>query len=207
MGLFEKVYCNVCGQRIKGSYKAIKDLKRGRLAYNLCLSCNDKFEAITHGKSEYPLIPEKMRQIITSGVNIDGSVESRMRCNVCGEIFCYSDDDLARNRALQQDAAKARNSALWEALGGTNLAANQYTSRADSYEAQIIDYSKCPKCHSSNLTALSKEEFESCKNNSAGNNNSSPSAADEIKKFKDLLDAGIITQEEFDTKKKQLLGL
>ena len=34
-----------------------------------------------------------------------------------------------------------------------------------------------------------------------------PSAADEIKKFKELLDLGIITQEEFDAKKKQLLGL
>ena len=33
------------------------------------------------------------------------------------------------------------------------------------------------------------------------------SNADELKKFKDLLDAGIITQEEFDAKKKQLLGL
>ena len=33
------------------------------------------------------------------------------------------------------------------------------------------------------------------------------SAADELKKFKDLLDAGIITQEEFDAKKKELLGL
>lgn len=33
------------------------------------------------------------------------------------------------------------------------------------------------------------------------------SAADEIKKFKGLLDIGAITQEEFDAKKKQLLGL
>lgn len=31
--------------------------------------------------------------------------------------------------------------------------------------------------------------------------------ADEIMKFKQLLDAGAITQEEFDAKKKQLLGL
>ena len=29
----------------------------------------------------------------------------------------------------------------------------------------------------------------------------------ELKKFKELLDMGIITQEEFDAKKKQLLGL
>lgn len=34
-----------------------------------------------------------------------------------------------------------------------------------------------------------------------------PSNADELIKFKELLDSGIITQEEFDAKKKQLLGL
>lgn len=33
------------------------------------------------------------------------------------------------------------------------------------------------------------------------------SAADEIKKYKELLDIGAITQEEFEQKKKQLLGL
>ncbi len=33
------------------------------------------------------------------------------------------------------------------------------------------------------------------------------SQADELKKYKDLLDSGVITQEEFDAKKKQLLGL
>lgn len=43
------------------------------------------------------------------------------------------------------------------------------------------------------------------------NNNSTEtipnvSVADEIKKFKDLLDMGAITQEEFDKKKTELLG-
>lgn len=33
------------------------------------------------------------------------------------------------------------------------------------------------------------------------------SNADELKKYKDLLDTGVITQEEFDAKKKQILGL
>lgn len=36
---------------------------------------------------------------------------------------------------------------------------------------------------------------------------SSVSGADEIKKYKDLMDNGVITQEEFEAKKKQLLGL
>ena len=33
------------------------------------------------------------------------------------------------------------------------------------------------------------------------------SPADELKKYKELLDAGVLSQEEFDAKKKQLLGL
>lgn len=33
------------------------------------------------------------------------------------------------------------------------------------------------------------------------------SGADELKKYKELLDGGVISQEEFDAKKKQLLGL
>lgn len=31
--------------------------------------------------------------------------------------------------------------------------------------------------------------------------------AEELKNYKELLDSGVITQEEFDAKKKQLLGL
>lgn len=33
------------------------------------------------------------------------------------------------------------------------------------------------------------------------------STTDELKKYKELLDSGVITQEEFDAKKKQLMGL
>lgn len=37
--------------------------------------------------------------------------------------------------------------------------------------------------------------------------NTPASAADEIIKYKSLLDAGVLTQDEFDVKKKELLGL
>lgn len=40
-----------------------------------------------------------------------------------------------------------------------------------------------------------------------GNVTVQQSSAEELKKFKELLDNGIITQEEFDVKKKQLLGM
>ena len=37
--------------------------------------------------------------------------------------------------------------------------------------------------------------------------NEPASHADELKKYKELLDSGVISQEEFEAKKKQLLGL
>ena len=49
------------------------------------------------------------------------------------------------------------------------------------------------------------KEYKNQKNQVQSTTTSSP--ADELKKFKELLDLGIITQEEFDAKKKQLLGL
>lgn len=56
-----------------------------------------------------------------------------------------------------------------------------------------------------------KQQIELCKKSKSASNQATvihqASAADELKKFKELLDSGIITQEEFDAKKKQLLGL
>ena len=62
-----------------------------------------------------------------------------------------------------------------------------------------------------NETAVKAVEFIKSKIREAKNPVSAGataiSAADELKKFKDLLDSGIITQEEFDIKKKELLGI
>ena len=48
------------------------------------------------------------------------------------------------------------------------------------------------------------DEYKSGKHNQSA---AAPSPADELKKFKALLDMGVISQEEFDAKKKQILGL
>lgn len=50
--------------------------------------------------------------------------------------------------------------------------------------------------------AILKAKSEEC-----GKKSESSSSADEILKFKRLLDEGVITAEEFDAKKKQLLGI
>lgn len=52
-----------------------------------------------------------------------------------------------------------------------------------------------------------RERVSYFKKNPVTANNSLPSPADELVKFKALLDQGIISQDEFDSKKKELLGL
>lgn len=42
--------------------------------------------------------------------------------------------------------------------------------------------------------------------NPVSSSSSSSSIPSQLKEYKELLDSGIITQEEFDTKKKELLG-
>ena len=60
----------------------------------------------------------------------------------------------------------------------------------------------------SDVIKFIKSKVAECKQLSSANSvTDSESNADELKKYKDLLDQGVITQEEFDAKKKQLLGL
>ena len=54
---------------------------------------------------------------------------------------------------------------------------------------------------------LRDEEFEAMKAQQNVSNQQPFSVADELKKFKELLDMGIITEDEFNAKKKELLGL
>ena len=88
-----------------------------------------------------------------------------------------------------------------EALFGTRIAANQQTNNADNLKKQIVDYSRCPKCNSTDVREISEgEQIPAAETPTTY-------AMDELKKLKELLDMGIVTQEEFDAKKKQLLGL
>ncbi len=56
-------------------------------------------------------------------------------------------------------------------------------------------------------TALQIKEYIRKMQMSPINAGSQPSGADELMKYKQLLDGGAITQEEYDLKKKQLLNL
>ena len=127
----------------------------------------------------------------------------RKRCNVCGHIFCYTLADLQKNKELEKQSFRNTLAAGAGALSGYYAAAANSSQAAEDLKSRIVDYDKCPNCGSRNLSDVTNEALE----NSSAPQETPISVTEELKNFKELLDCGIITQEEFDAKKKQLLGL
>lgn len=119
-------------------------------------------------------------------------VEYKMRCNVCGKIYCYTKSDISDNVTNGLLGAISAIAGVWSAMSGNNKQSLGMGVMSAHFNGKAFDYTKCPYCHSADIAEM-KEECNS--------------AIEDIKKYKELLDTGIITQEEFDAKKKQLLDL
>ena len=195
-----KATCECCGKQMSigmfaKTYYRVYEMNG--LIHNCCAECCN--QAVKAGKVlKYDEVNKKIIFVAP------GDEVIRKKCE-CGYVFCYTGKDVAQNREQAKKALSASVTAIFTA--GSNTSATSL-NRADHALNQIVDYNKCPQCGSPYLTIISKEEYEQEQQKKSGQNtNVSPSPADELKKFKELLDSGIITQEEFDTKKKQLLGL
>ena len=88
------------------------------------------------------------------------------------------------------------------AAGGVSSSSSQYVG-----ENAIQFSGKERNAEAEIIVAFIKKQIDDIKNTPAGSILQQVSPAEELKKFKELLDLGIISQEEFDTKKKELLGL
>ena len=88
------------------------------------------------------------------------------------------------------------------AAGGVTSSSSQYGG-----ENSIQFAGKDRNAEAEIIVAFIRKQIEEIKNAPVGGVVQQVSAADELKKFKELLDLGIITQEEFDAKKKELLGI
>lgn len=201
MGFFSlKATCAICGKEVGlNRFKITGPAVPKGMELWKCPECTRKGGALK-------IYPDGKVELITAK-EIDKASEVKMKCNVCGHIYCFSLSDLERNRQNAKSAALSGVAGVAGALSGHYAASGINTQSANNHLNQIVDYEQCPKCHSKDVVALSDEEFERLKQQNATANQSAPSQADELKKFKDLLDSGVITQEEFDAKKKQLLGL
>lgn len=150
-----------------------------------------------YGEEERRKEIEKQKEIEEKGY--------RKRCNVCGKIICYTLEDLKKNKELERSIGLSGLGQIAGALSGNYAAGATMGQTGEDQKSRIIDYNKCPSCGSRDLVDLTDEDI--AKINAQQNGQFTISSADELKKFKELLDMGVITQEEFDQKKKQLLGL
>ena len=88
------------------------------------------------------------------------------------------------------------------AAGGVTSSSSQYGG-----ENSIQFSGKDRNAEAEIIVDFIKNKIEEIKNAPIGGIVQQVSPAEELKKFKELLDTGIITQEEFDAKKKELLGI
>nr|WP_325305280.1 SHOCT domain-containing protein [uncultured Dysosmobacter sp.] len=190
-----KATCAICGKEVGLNRFRIGKTTSGKDIWK-CMECTQKggLLNINYETGKITFIDNK-------------ETETRMKCNACGHVYCYTFEDLQRNEKLAKGAVIDSLLGVGEAVGGTRLGSQVATAKADSKMNPIVDYTKCPHCHSADVKALTKEEWEIESAKQTQTASAPASSADEIKKFKELLDMGVITQEEFDAKKKHLLGL
>lgn len=152
----------------------------------------------------YQMSQNKKMVIQGDKVTLEDFNEIHVKCNVCGHIFCYSGLDIKQNMQHAKNAQKSALRSVGQAFFTNQISSQMSANETQRHMDKIVDYSHCPKCHSTDLVEITAEE---AKNVPAQQNAPAASAMDELKKLKELLDMGIVTQEEFDAKKKQLLGL
>lgn len=194
--LKKEVTCAVCGKTTGLNRFKMGETTQGDIIWQ-CAECAKKYSnnylKIDYTTGKVEVIPEH-------------ESEKRIKCNVCGHVYCYNLRDIKKNQRHAKNAALSSVASIGNVVGGTQLGMHANLSRAEKEMDKIMDFSRCPKCNSVDIKELSKEEWENERAKSSREVDN-VSVADELKKFKDLLDSGVITQEEFDTKKKQLLGL
>lgn len=86
-------------------------------------------------------------------------MEYRRRCNVCGKIYCYSDEDLSENTSNSAMAKLSAIGGIASIFGGTRLDTYALNNQTDRYSSKVVDYNKCPSCNSSNTSLITDAEW------------------------------------------------
>ena len=82
------------------------------------------------------------------------------KCNVCGKIFCYTDEDVKANKAHALSTSLSAIASVANAIGGTMYNAYEQGKISNRESAKVIDYNKCPHCGSRDLRLLTDEELK-----------------------------------------------
>lgn len=127
-------------------------------------------------------------------LKIDQPKEIVKKCKTCGKIFCYTEMDVKKNEENKNTAMIANLGVIASGLFGSRYDMYEQNKIAKGSSNAVVDFDRCPHCGSRDITDVSNE-----------NKKDEIDVVQELKKYKELLDSGIISQEEFDKKKKELL--
>lgn len=83
--------------------------------------------------------------------------EYRIRCNVCGHVYCYTDYDLSQNVKNASLGLLGALGAIFSIFGGTIFQTHHLQGQSDRYLDKTVDFEKCPKCNSRNTTVVAIE--------------------------------------------------
>lgn len=143
----------------------------------------------------------------------DKKPEYTAKCESCGHIYHYTEEDLENSKRHKKRELTDSMIGAVGVLADEHALATRYAVTAHMHSSKYVDYNKCPKCGSVHIKDITFEEPDDAPPKKAElkeqhvSKSSINDIASDLKTLKELLDTGIITGEEFDAKKKQLLGL
>lgn len=86
-------------------------------------------------------------------------MEHRMRCKVCGKIWCFTDQDLKASQSSSLVSGLAAIGTIASAFGGTAVQQHMNYDVMERNQAKVVDYHQCPNCRSKDVSELSEEEW------------------------------------------------
>ena len=131
--------------------------------------------------------------------------EYRYRCKVCGTVFCYTEAERQGQKLSAVVSVLASTASIASHISGSSYHGYEQGKIARDSSGKIKNFSKCPKCNSSSLEDISNSDSSETSNQSPSNA-STPDYVSILEQLSKLRSLGIITDEEFQQKKTEILA-
>lgn len=120
-------------------------------------------------------------------------VEYECTCGYCGATWIYNEKHEQANKNARRGAILSGVMGGLEILDGRSIAPWLWNQTAREYASGVQDYSQCPRCGSADVSMRQRVM-------------GGGDYATELTKYKNLLDSGAISPQEFEFFKQNLLG-
>ena len=85
-------------------------------------------------------------------------MEYRRRCNVCGKLFCYTDEDLEKSKNASGLSTLSTLGSIFAAFSGDVWDSYAMDAQAERDAVKVIDYTKCPSCNSKDTVLINQPD-------------------------------------------------